>query len=287
MEIQSVMDGIAAIIRDVGKREDIEEQIAEKIDLPTLASELLIVEGPVRDAAIKAIINFFYNLEIEEGSRLEERIFEQIDVQGLIKNPSVHTSFQAALINVVNNVIEDAGSEYDNFRETIYDAFGLDDSKRLLRIISEDSQKEIALLLVSKIIEYFQDIPVSEMEEETFDEIIRFVLSENCVEECLKENQETVRALVLKTVMSILESSDEYSEGFIQQVFESPTLKRAIDSSVEKLIMSGKIDSLVEKTAEAIMIDGGSDIRNQIQTMISKKLVDRVAESLVSKIIPS
>ena len=79
-----VMKQVAEIIRRVGKRSEIEDEVAGNINFSQLVAELLMQDGPVRDAGVKLVTAFLKGYEIEPESREAEQILENIDYKKLV-----------------------------------------------------------------------------------------------------------------------------------------------------------------------------------------------------------
>ena len=255
------------------------------MDLSGLIEELLKVEGPVRDAATKLLSNFFRDLEIEQGDTLEEKIIEAIDTKTLVESLSGDSAFQAAILKAVKSVIEGADGNH-TFVETVETAFGLQDSDKLLETMSDESKKEIANKIVLMIAKHFEGLETDDLDEDTLADIQIAILSTESVDACIKANKEKLAPLILNMVTKVIEgvSAEDSDNDITRQILESPALKKAIDTAVERLIQSGKIEQLVESATETLLKDEGSILNNRLKSAISEKLVDKIAENLVSKL---
>ena len=75
----ALIEEIAEIVRRVGKRTEIEDEIIENVSFSNTVTELINQPGPVRDTAVKAITNYIKTLEIESDSDTAEEILDAIE----------------------------------------------------------------------------------------------------------------------------------------------------------------------------------------------------------------
>lgn len=274
--LQNVVDEIAEIIRRVGKREEIEDQIAQDVDFSELVAEQLKVEGPVRDMAIKAITVYLKSYEIDAESDEATEIVEAIDFKQFIPTILKSDDFQEVLSDAVQGLIDNGDL---NIADALTDAIDAKDLKEALG--SEENQKTIA----DKIKSYIEDFDMSNLGDDTVDALDNAIFSKERIEECLQSNVEDVNEAILKKVNEFLDTDDEYDNEnpVVQAITESKVFKNAVDAALEDLVKSGRVDKLVEKVAVDLLSGDDSVVRESLTNTISSQLVNRIAKSIVDQ----
>lgn len=282
---QQLTTQIADIIRKVGKREDKIDQVAEAVDFGALANRLISEEGPVRDAAIKAVIGCLRGLEIESGDETSDKIIEAIDFASLVKGMSDDSDIRESLRGAVKNVLEGL-SDDDGFPDKVYQALHFDDAEELLKGLTAEDRAEIIKAVAAKALEFVKDRDLSDCNDDVTDAIEEAAFSTERINECLAEHRAEVSQKLWESIEGMFgpEPSEDIGEHIQRAVFESEAFKQAAEAATEKLVRGGRVDSLVEEAAKAILAGKDNGLRRELQSAISSKLVDRIAGSVVDRL---
>jgi len=287
--VEDVIDRVAEIIRRVGKRDDVEDDVAQNVSFSGLANGLLAETGPVREAAIKAVSKVLTDLEIESGSDEEDAILAGIDfkevVKGLATDPAVVETLKAA----VKGILENLDSDDEAFQEAIDGAFGLNDGDKLIEVLGKEVKSELDRMVVEKVKGLVEGWDADQLEENTLNEIARAVFTPDRIAVILAGLGDEVNQAIGKFVLEMVEKADlgDSNDNLYAAVMESKSLQAAIDAAVERLVRTGKIDRLVEEVASDMLSDDDSPLRNKIQEVVSEQIVGRIAETVVGKLFDS
>lgn len=283
-QLEEVVDRVAEIIRRVGKREEIEEEVASNVSFSSLANDLITQDGPVREAAIKVVANVLKNLEIESGSDEETAIIEGIDFKAIstefVGDPEVREALKSSVKMAIENF------DPDVLDETIDGVFGLNDSARLVEILDKKVKEDLSKIVADKVRACMEDWNTDQLKEETLNDIEKAVFTPERIAFCLDGQAAEINRAVTDCALAVIKAVDpsDADEVATQMVLESNAFKTAINDAVEKLARSGKIDRLVEEAVSSMLSSEDSVLRTKISETVSDKLVDRVAESVVSRL---
>ncbi|MFA6432959.1 MAG: hypothetical protein WCV82_04085 [Candidatus Paceibacterota bacterium] len=288
-EVSDVMDRIADIVRRVGKREEIEERVAENVDFAALINELLKQEGPVREAATKAVAKMMANLEIEQGSDTETNALEGIDFKAFAAGLANDPEIQEAIKDLIKGVVENVDTSDSSWNEVIDEAFGLNNAEKLAKLLGESEQGELNTLVVSKVREMIDNWDPDDLEASTKVEIEKEVFNKDRVGACLAALNDEINQGIGGFVSKVIEASDpeDADDVLAQLVLESDTLKAAVNTAVENLNRSGRIDRFVEEAVTSMLSGEDSSVRAKIEAAVSAKLTELVGgmtESIVNRL---
>jgi hypothetical protein len=283
------MDRIADIVRRVGKREEIEERVAENVDFAALINELLKQEGPVREAATKAVAKMMANLEIEQGSDTETNALEGIDFKAFAAGLANDPEIQEAIKDLIKGVVENVDTSDSSWNEVIDEAFGLNNAEKLAKLLGESEQGELNTLVVSKVREMIDNWDPDDLEASTKVEIEKEVFNKDRVGACLAALNDEINQGIGGFVSKVIEASDpeDADDVLAQLVLESDTLKAAVNTAVENLNRSGRIDRFVEEAVTSMLSGEDSSVRAKIEAAVSAKLTELVGgmtESIVNRL---
>ncbi len=286
-QLDEVVERIADIVRRVGKREEVEDAVAENIDFANVANGLLNEAGPVRDAAIKAVTKMLENLEIESGGDIEAEILEGVDFKlitaELLKDPEVTT----VLKGLVKGVIEETDS--DTLSETVEEAFGFSDSDRLMKMFDKDGEAELREAVAKRIREIIEARDFDDLDTDTQEEITKSVFSKERIDACLPELGEEARTALAGFALSVIRGADpdDTDDALTGLVLASHPLKLSVQRAMESLNRTDQLDRLVEEVVISMFAEKGSQLRSRIEASATEKLtevVQRTTESVVDRL---
>mgnify|MGYP001584090162 CR=1 FL=1 len=283
-QLDEVVDRVAEIIRRVGKREEIEEEVAGNVSFSDLANTLIDQEGPVREAAVKVVTSVLKNLEIESGSDEETQIIDGIDFNSfstkLVDDPEISAALKSSIKSVIENC------ESDEFTQAVESAFGLDDSDRLTNILGEKVKGDLDKVVVDKIRTCVESWDTSDLDGDTVTGIEKAVFTPERIVSCLSGHDREITEAVTACALVVIEAANPTDgDGVVTQtILESDAFKTAISTVLEQMVRSGKIDQLVEKTITSMLSSEDSTLRTKISSAVSDKLVGQIADSVVSRL---
>lgn len=285
--LEGVLDRIAEIIRRVGKRDEVEDLVAENIDFASLANSLLTEAGPVREAAVEAITKILTNLEIESGGDTENAIIEAVDFKPLVASLSKDPQIAEALKDVVKSAIEN--TDEDSLGEIVDEAFGLNNSEDLIKTLGNEAQAELKRIVADKVRQTIENWDPDSLDDDTKSEIELAVFSKERVAAYLVDLDEGTRTAIAKFVSDMVENSnpDDSDDNLTQLVFESSAIKLAIEAATQNLNRTGRLDRLVEDAVTKMLTDDDSEFRSGIEEKVSEKLTQMIGtmtESVVTRL---
>lgn len=286
-QLEEMLDRIAEIIRRVGKRDEVEDLVAENIDFASLANSLLTEAGPVREAAVTAITKMLSSLEIESGGDIEAAILEAIDFTPIVASLSGDPQIVEALKGVVKSTIEDTDEE--NLGGIVDEAFGLNNSEDLIKTLGNEAQAELKRIVADKVRQMIEDWDPDSLDDDTKSEIELAVFSKERVAAYLVDLDEGTRTAIAKFVSDMVENSnpDDSDDNLTQLVFESSAIKLAIEAATQNLNRTGRLDRLVEDAVTKMLTDDDSEFRSGIEEKVSEKLTQMIGtmtESVVTRL---
>jgi len=279
-ELEAVVDRIAEIIRRVGKREEVEEEVAENISFSEVANELLKVEGPVRDAAIAVVAKFLKGFEIESGSTIEETILENIDLKPLVVGLATDPEIQKALKAQVKGVIESLDGDDETFTEIVDEVFGVNDAKKMAEMLGDSD--ELKKLLAKKVQECIDGWDVDNLGDGVIEAIEKAAFTPEHIAASLASQEVDIHKSISDLVTRALENEDD--DRLSDLVLGSEQLKKAIDSAIEALVRGGKIDRLVEQAVEHLLSKDNSGLQQKIRDVVAGGVVGRIADSVTERL---
>jgi hypothetical protein len=266
---QAVVNEVADIMRRVGKREEIVDNIAENIDFSELIAEQLKTDGPVKEQAIKAIAAYLKGYEATA-------ILKNIDFAEFVPTLLQNKDFQDVVADAVTSALEDGNLDVS---EQVSNAIGEKDFEKVL------SSEEVKATIAKKLKDYIDEYDMSNLSDDVTEKLDEVLFDPERIEMCLKENVGDINELVLKHITDFLESydSDSDDQPVAKAIAESKTFQNAVDRAIDELIDSGKVTRLVEKVAADMLSGDGSALREKLAQAISTQLVNKVASSIVAQ----
>ena len=273
---QDILEEIAAIIRRVGKRDEIETEIVENISFSEIIADQLKIDGPVKEAVIKVIATYVKDMEITSDDDAASEILEAIDFKKFVPTLLQSKDFQETLGTAVENLLENGDLDLST---PLGDAIGDDEIKKVL---GTPAMQEV---IVEKLKSYVEDFDMSNLGDDFYEKLDDTIFSRERIEACFKGNSKELDDLILKQVESYLdnEDGDNDSNPIIDAIGESKAFKTAVDKAVDDLVDSGKVTRLVEKVATDMLSGDDSELRSKLTQVISVQLVSRIATSIVSQ----
>lgn len=278
VETQKIIDEIAEIIRRCGKRSEIEMAVLNDISFADLIAEQLKVEGPVREMAIRAVVNYLKGLEIEPDSELSREIEESIDFKKVIPELSKSEEFQNAITTAITDAVENGNFDVSGAFDDAIDAGTLD-------------TPEIKKLIGEKVKIYIEDWDMSNLSDDANEKIEEIVFSEENIQSCLEGKREDINDLLLKQIETTLSTdwngyNDYEFNPVVKALNNSKAFKAAIDNAVEELSKSDKMEKLLEKTVTSMLSGDESNLRSKLVEAISSKLMNKIAQTIVDRTFP-
>lgn len=269
-----IVSQIAEIIRRVGKREEIEDDIAENINLGELVPSLLKQNGPVRDQAILAITKFLKKLTIDPDSNISANILESIDFEKLIPDILKDKDIQESIKTNIQRLIEEG--ELDCIQN-------ISDSLTENYFSSLMEAEDIKKIVEQKLVEYLENFDLNNLDDSTIEQIDQLVFSPKRIETILQHLD--IESQLQNSVLDYFKQSfDDCDSPVSEIIIDSPTLKNAIEKILNQFVNSDKFKSLVEKRALEIVVDG-SYFKDSLVNTISHELTKQIATTLVSKLL--
>lgn len=275
-DTQNVIDQIAEIVRRVGKREEVENEIAENVSFSELVSEQLKVDGPVRDMATRAVVAYLKGLEIDSDSDWATEITEAIDFKKFVPSLLQSKDFQDVLSGAIESLVENGDLDISS---AVSEAL---DEKDLQKLLGTPAMQET---IAEKLKTYVEEFDMSNLGDDFLEKLDEVLFSKERIDACLNENSDAVDKLILAKVESYLEGSDDYEEEspITVAIGKSKTFQTAVDKAIAELVDSGKVTRLVEKVATDMLSGDDSALRSQLTTAISTQLVNRIAGGIVER----
>lgn len=273
-QTQEVVDQIAEIVRRVGRRDEIETEIAENVNFSDLVAEQLKVEGPVRDMASKAVVAYLKNLEIESDSTWAEEIMEAIDFKKFVPSLIQSKDFQDVLSSAIENLVENGDLDLSS---AVSEAL---DQKDLQKMLSTESMQET---IAEKLKSYVDDFDMSNLGDDFLEKLDEVLFSKERIDACLTENSDVVDKLIIGKVEAYLEGDDYDENPITEAIGKSKTFQSAVDKAIAELVDSGKVTRLVEKVATDMLSGDESSLRDKLTQAISTQLVNRIAGGIVDR----
>lgn len=273
----TVLQEIADVIRRVGKRDEVNDNIAENIDFSELIAEQLKTEGsPVRDMAIKVITTYVKDMQIEADSDEASAILEAIDFSKFVPALLQSKDFQETVGTAVESLLENGDLDLSS---TISEV--IEDSD-LKKVLGTPAMQEV---LAEKLKSYVEELDMSDMGDDFFEKIDGVVFSAERIEACLKNNGEALDDLLMKQIETRLENAEENGDDnpIFAAITESKAFNAAVERAIEDLVESGKVTRLVEKVAQDMLTGDDSELRNKLTDAISDKLVKSIASTIVNR----
>jgi len=277
---------IAEIIRKVGRREDVVDKVANTVDFGELANRLMGEEGPVRDTAVKVVVKFLRDLEIESGDDTSQKILEAMDFESLLKgmsdDPDIRESFRGAVKNALENLSDD-----EDFPDKVYQALHFDDAEKCLEQMSPEDRAEVLKAVSAKVLEYLKENDFTEGNDDIQAAIENAAFSEERIAACLAEHQaEILKAVAAKVLDYIKEKDLADCSDDIQAAIENAAF------SEERIVacLAGHQDEISQKLWETIEGMFGTDpshdvserIRNAVfESEAFKRAMDTATERLI------
>jgi hypothetical protein len=158
------------------------------------------------------------------------------------------------------------------------------EAKDLKAMLQDSSMKET---IAEKLKDYVENFDMTNLDEDTLEEMDKVIFSPERVEECLNQNIEKVNDAVMEKLETFLDSGDTYYDHpIVKAISESKPFQAAIDRAVTELIEnSSKLDKLVEKIAFELLSEGNSGLRTQLTIAISEQLTDKIASSFIDRMV--
>lgn len=284
---QQLAEQIARIVREVGKREDKVDEVANAVDFGELASKLIEEDGPVREAAVKAVAAYLEGFEIEADSEEGGKIVEAIDFAVLAKKALEDPKTQKGLMTAIKNLVQSL-SDDDEFTDKIREALHLNDAEKILEQLSPEDKATLKETLTASILNYLKEAAV-ENDDDLANNVIEAAYTTERIGECLETHRPEIDQIVWGKIEGLFgdEHPEEVDERLQEAVFESAAFKSAVENATDRLVRGGKVDELVEEAAKAMLAGNDSVLRRNLQEAISNKLVSRIADSVVDRMFPS
>ena len=274
-DTQNVLDQIAEIVRRVGKREEIENEIVENISFSDLVSEQIKVDGPVREMATRAVVAYLKSMEIESDSDWAGEIMEAIDFKKFIPTLLASKDFQEVLSSAIENLVENGDLDLSS---AVSEAL---DQKDLQKMLSTPAMQEA---IAEKLKSYVEEFDMSNLGDDFLEKMDEILFSKERIDACLNENSEVVDKLILGKVESYLDNDDCDDENPVSAAIgKSKAFQTAVDKAIAELVDSGKVTRLVEKVATDMLSGDDSELRGQLTSAISTQLVNRIAGGIVER----
>jgi hypothetical protein len=271
------LEEIAAIIRRVGKREEVENEIAENVSFSELISDQIKTpDSPVREAAIRVIINYVKDMEITSEDDAAQEILEAIDFKKLVPSMLQNKDFQKSVESAIENMFDNGDLDLSS---SISDALGDEELKKIM------STETMRTTVAEKLKSYVEDFDMSDLGEDFYTKLDDIIFSKERVEEVIKKNSGAIEDLLMKQIESQLEnaSEDDSDNPIFAAISESKIFQSAVDKAIEDLVDSGRVTRLVEKVAQDMLSGDDSNLRNQLTTAISEQLTQKIASSIVAQ----
>ena len=271
------LEEIAAIIRRVGKREEVENEIAENVSFSELISDQIKTpDSPVREAAIRVIINYVKDMEITSEDDAAQEILEAIDFKKLVPSMLQNKDFQKSVESAIENMFDNGDLDLSS---SISDALGDEELKKIM------STETMRTTVDEKLKSYVEDFDMSDLGEDFYTKLDDIIFSKERVEEVIKKNSGAIEDLLMKQIESQLEnaSEDDSDNPIFAAISESKIFQSAVDKAIEDLVDSGRVTRLVEKVAQDMLSGDDSNLRNQLTTAISEQLTQKIASSIVAQ----
>lgn len=271
-----VLDEVAEIVRRVGRRDEIETEIAENVSFSDLVSEQIKVDGPIRDAAIRAIVAYMKGYEIEGDSDEASKILKAIDFKKFVPTLLQSKDFQDTIGFAIKSLMENGNLDISSaVREAL-------DEDELKKILGSESMKEV---IADKLKSYVEDFDMSNLGDDFYEKLNEVIFSQERIASCLKDNADLLDKKIMKKVENYLDNDDgDYDDSPINKAIgESKEFQKAVDKAIDELIYSGCIIRLVEKVATDMLSSDESELKNKLTQAISTQLVNRIASDIVDK----
>lgn len=284
--LQNVVDQVAEILRRVGKRDEIEEQVAQDVNFSGLIADLMKEEGPVRDTAIKIVVTYLKGYEIDTESDEAAEIIRAIDFEELMKKIVDNEEIQGVLAKSIKGAL-DGLSENGNFQEAVDEAFGLNDPEKLAKMVSGKRGEELQEIIFAAIKSHFSDFDVGNLDEDAQREIELAVFTKKNVQACLEGQSKEIETAIGRVVKDLIENgtgTEDDENPLTKLIVESETLRTAVDTAINKLVETGRISKLVEEVAESMLNNDNSALKSKLVEAISGKMVDKIAQNFADRL---
>jgi hypothetical protein len=236
---------------------------------------------------VKAITKMLANMEPESGGDTENAIIEAIDFKPLVASLSGDPQIVEALKDAVKSAIEN--TDGDNLGETVDEAFGLNDSERLVQTLGKDAETELQKVVADKVREMIKDWDSDQLDDDTKAEMQKAIFSEERVAAALTPLGEEAKQALVKFASAVVEHSDpnDGDDCLTQLVLESAAIKAAVETAAENLNRTGRLDRLIEDAVTQMLSADDSAFREKIEEAVSEKLtemVGKMTESVVTRL---
>jgi hypothetical protein len=276
-ELNDVIDQIAEIVRRVGKRDEIEDEIAENVHFSELVTELIKQDGPVRDMAVKAVTTHLKDISIDSDSETANEILEAIDFKKLVPEILITDKAKKVISEVIENSIENGDIDFES---AVTDAI---DSKQIKALLDRE---QVQKTFSDKTIDYLKILDLADLGEIT-QTIHEVAFSKEQLEKSLAQRKDDLDELIYDSVKGLVEQDASWDSPLGEAIAESKTFQASIDKAVVALVSSGRMDTLVEKVATSMLSSNDSEMRSKLTNAISDKLVSKIAGNLVGRLLQS